>query len=153
MQKQANIQHKINMLKSILAGTISFEHLRPPQHYFAELNNGVYEVSGVKMDEATFKEWKKKLRDCDHLLIFAQQTANHPLSDVANVEPVVHSEAVKPSPLAGNKKHHRKQAKNDLKSDAAPIEENVLIAVPKRSGKLSEYGDTWSLNKREYFLS
>ncbi len=160
MQKQANISEKIKAIQAIINGTCNFDTLlKPPQDFIAVEYDEYFSVNGNKMQKDEFIEWKKTCRDCDTLLIFTVERALDLVRNASEIEapkpyrPNVTTEqieAIEPPlnepviDLSDKQETKRKKKEPVTQTD---LETTELFAIPvKRSGKLSELGDSWFLS-------
>lgn len=175
----AKSQDKTKTLLGILNGTVELSQLLLPRRYTAYLINGVCTINGedmkeVVMSEADFREWQKRLREIDHLVLFKHQDGNAPLIDIDNSDPnkVVWNEQ-KSYPEANNnandnaselqanaeaiKPPAKGKAKRKRKPEESPVmPQQIEDKKPEQinGGKLSEYGITWgpgSEANRQFF--
>ncbi len=145
---------KVNILRSILNGKLSFDILKPPKFYTGICEDGVYQIEGKTYDEAEFQAWKKStLRDCDQLCILEQWRYNKNVEDGKDVEDVEEMpvQAITTPLQADNNNTETvsvrpvKKAKHTNKTKPKPLHNAELFAIPvkRTSGLLSEYGITW----------
>lgn len=151
-------QEKLKALKSLLNGTMSFEHLKPPQYYRVWIEDNVYTLDGKKITEEEYNQFLATLRPIDVVFIFRHQPGNEPLIET----PAIHFMAQKTNendeatPSAQMPESISTRTVEELPIDPTPEPEPenvVLVAVPTRSGKLSDYGDTWEIDHKDIFYS
>lgn len=150
MQKQVNTAQKLELLKSIISGGLSFESLRPPETFVIFKKQDLYTVDDTELSEDQFEQWKAIVRECDTIVIFSHD------SDIWDNEPELSNdqlqaiyEATKPLVYKHitTEKEPVETLANSLETE--PIEDVELFAIPVRKtggGLLSEYGVTWKLN-------
>ncbi len=173
MQRQAkSIAEKMKAIQAIINGSVDFESLKPPQHYIAFCENDLCDIRGLNMpsiimSRKEFEQWKETtIREIDTLVIFDHQSAsidNEPLLTHSELEmqyeaskpyrtnvTTEQKEAIEPplnEPVIDLiDKQENKRKKKKTKPEKSNMETTELFAIPvKRSGRLSELGDTWHL--------
>lgn len=77
MPQKLDKQSKLARLKSILAGSLSFEILKPPKYFFAFFNGTFYQIENLKLNESEFCKWKEEnLRPSDSISIFEEKLSH-----------------------------------------------------------------------------
>lgn len=148
---------KLAVLKGILNGTISFEHLRPPQHYMVIKDGTGYRTTfnDKPMSEDEYTAWKAKtVRPIDTLILFVEDKMyNEPIASEIDPQPVCVDQneqettsIIDPVEVVENAVYD--EIPQPIAEHVEPAEPVELFAIPvKRGGKLSEYGETWRLSK------
>ncbi len=151
MQKQVNKQSKLAFLKSILNGNFNVESLQPPQYFtVCHLEDGLYDVAGKQMNEDEYNDWQQTCRESDRIFfIEIKDYRNEPIDEDAEPyfkAPIIDNHTTIPKQIEAVESPvidcYEKQQSKKKESE----QETELFAIPvKRSGKLSELGDTWFL--------
>ncbi len=154
MQKQVNTAQKLELLKSIISGGLSFASLRPPETFVIFKKQDLYTVGDGELNEDQFQAWKEAtLREIDNVVIFDHQSDiwdNEP--ELSHIELLAQYEALKPVAY--------KHITTEIEPVETPVssletepveeeEETQLFAIPvkKTSGLMSQYGITWGIKE------
>jgi hypothetical protein len=139
-QQSKNIAEKLHAIQSIISGSLSFEHLQPPKEFVVFHDGEYYLLDDKQMTEAQYEAWLLTLRLIDSVILFKEQRAypvgtETPIADVVDNLPVhtipARIEAIKEPVIKPKKKKY------------IEAEETHLIVVKARSGRLSEFGESW----------
>jgi hypothetical protein len=156
---------KLKVIQNLLSGVIDLTQYRAPRSYQVFACNGQYEVTGCLTDnqdnqlmvlnEEQYKAWHETLGEQDVLFIIrwdeytqhdeqlspSQHLAKYDAERLKELEQEVQTIAPKTEPV--------KTPKKSLRIDPVSIEETITVNkevfVMPRSGKLSQYGETWRI--------
>ncbi len=166
MFKRVNREHKLNVIKSLLNGTMSFEHLRPPQIFSVYLHEDGYHLNDKVFTKDEYEQWKSTLNDWDRIILFSEfkDYSNDPLlteSELATQQererygyPLPNNAFTKPveSPVISSQQYESSVGTEDEINvpDVGKIEvELFAIPVKKPGGLLSQYDETWLTRMEE----
>lgn len=144
--QQPDKQGKLSLIRQLLSGNVDLAALRPAQTFFVDhdLVEDVYLVDDKRMNKAAFEAWQTKnfRQDVDMLFITELDRSDEPETVIP--EPL-------PEPVKAKERKTPLQAVKSLftgtskKAEVKPQEKQITEPQqPKRAGKLSEYGLTWS---------
>jgi hypothetical protein len=153
---------KLKVIQDLLTGHIDLTKYRAPKSYQVFACNGQYEVTDCLTDkglmllnEEQYKAWQQTLGEQDILLIirwdeYTQPDAQlSPSQHMAKYEAERLKELEQPLPTTAAKSEVRKTPLKHVKIDPVSIEETITVDkevfVMPRSGKLSQYGETWRI--------
>jgi len=122
-----------------------------------EKESGVYNINGKNYNESEYQQWRLQLREIDHvinLVIFKRQPGNDSPNHVNWQERKTYSDNEAEeliAPLQATHKEIKHTTHPKIEADKAPVIACNDILQPKRSGKLSELGDTWELSENIFY--
>lgn len=149
---------KISVIRQLLNGSVDPMILRPSQTYLVDYDSQAdsYLVDGKTMTATEYQHWKENhfRPDVDILFLTTLDRRKEPETFIHEPVKVKVNEPVKvlepKQPLKAIKRLFQPTSKK-----VEPIPQEATETQPKREGKLSEYGLTWSCDpsniKRELY--
>ncbi|MCO5286007.1 MAG: hypothetical protein M9898_06300 [Chitinophagaceae bacterium] len=144
-------QGKLSLIRQLLSGNIDLEALKPPQTFLIDITeDGLYHLNNGRsrakcaMNRDQYEAWKAaNVRDQD-LLLEVELSAYDPNEPEPFPEPL--TEPIKPKEPKKPFKAIRELFKGTSKKmEVKPQQKQITeLQQPKRAGKLSEYGLSWS---------
>lgn len=144
--QQSDKQGKLSLIRQLLSGNVDLAALRPAQTYVVDhdLVEDVYLVDGKRMNKAAFEAWQTKHFRPGVDMLFQTELNRRNEPETMTPEPL-------PEPVKAKERKTPLQAVKSLfagtskKAEVKAQEKQITEPQqPKRAGKLSEYGISWS---------